>query len=94
MGIADLIILTINALQIAPGKENITDPPSPADDGLLTLVQGDGCNMVSGIAPAISQFPLISVYAAGSRAKNALIKLLHTSTKISYSIGGQGPERP
>jgi hypothetical protein len=50
---ADLVILAVNALQVAVRKEDIADPVFTADDGLFAAVNADGRRAKPGITFAI-----------------------------------------
>jgi hypothetical protein len=55
MIITDLMVLTINALEIAVEKEDVADPLLPANYRLFSTVNTDGGDIKRGITPAISK---------------------------------------
>jgi hypothetical protein len=60
------MILTINASQIAPCKENIADPVVPANNRLFSPVDANCGDIHSGICFAVSSWPFKTVYPASS----------------------------
>jgi len=55
--VADLVILTINALQITAGKKNVTDPVGSTDGRFFSLMDTNGCNVERGSAMTITLSP-------------------------------------
>jgi hypothetical protein len=52
-----LVILAIDTLQIAIGKKDVTDTHRTTDDGFLSFVNADRCNIVGGFTPAVPDMP-------------------------------------
>jgi hypothetical protein len=71
---ADLIILAIQALQVAPTEKHIADPPGSADGRLFPPVDADGADVVGSIAATIPQLPGIPVHPAVTGAQQAMVK--------------------
>lgn len=81
------MVLAVDALQIAVGKKDITHAVRPAQNRLLTGMQGNGGNVLLMITAAIAMFALQTVYAAVSRTKPAS---LHFFNKfLCVAIHGQ-----
>jgi hypothetical protein len=84
---ADLVILAKYTLQVASGKENVADPFLAADGRFLTTMDTDRGNMVSCIAPAISQFASQPVHSAFARTQGTMFEIMHHGAKIKVSHG-------
>jgi hypothetical protein len=65
------VILAVNALQVAVGKEYIADAFITGNSRFFTLVCKNGRNSERGISLAIAQFPGEPVGVAISRANPA-----------------------
>jgi len=55
--VADLVVLAIDALQVAVGEKDIADPVRAADGRFLSPVDADGGYAEGSIAPAPAQWP-------------------------------------
>jgi hypothetical protein len=69
--VADLVILTIYALQVAMRKENIADTELTADNRLFAPMNTNGCDSVIGSAFAIPVASFKPVYPAIPRTQCA-----------------------
>jgi hypothetical protein len=68
------MILTVDAAQIAPGKENIADPVRAADHGFLSFMHGDRGNLkvIAGSAESPAVFPFCIAGMGAQTAPGAL----------------------
>jgi len=73
---ADLIILAIQALQVAPTEKHIADPPGSADGWFFSPVDAYGADAEGSITATIPQLPGIPVHPAATRAQQAMVKFL------------------
>jgi hypothetical protein len=72
--VADLVILTKNALQVAMVKKYIANAVGAADQGLFAFVIDDGIYVIMMIRFAIAQFIRITVGLAIARTESTIFK--------------------
>jgi hypothetical protein len=61
MFITDLVVLAIDAPQVAVSEENVANASLPRNYGLFSTVYANGTDLKRGIGIAISQFPGVAV---------------------------------
>jgi hypothetical protein len=98
---ADLVILAIQALQIAPAEKYITDPTGSADGRFFSPVDAYGTDVVGSITATIPQQSGIPVHSAVTGAQQAMVKFLQdirvsSGTKVQFwpADGPGGFENP
>jgi len=78
---ADLVVLAIQALQVAMGKEDIDNPFFTTDGRFFPPMNADGGNIEGGIAPAPSQFAGKPVGVTFARTDGTVMKLFQRGSQ-------------
>jgi len=72
--VADLMVLAVDALQVAMGKEDVADALRTADDRLFATVSIDGGNAESGSGLAVSPVFSEAVCMTASRTEGTIVQ--------------------
>ena len=79
--VADLVVLAIDALEVAIGEKNIAYALTPADGRLFSPVDADRSNVEPGIGPAKTRFCIQPVGMAVPRAQCTIFEFFQGAGK-------------
>ena len=81
---ADLVVLTVEALEVAVGEEDVADALGAADDGLFAAVEADGAYAESSPCAAVAQLAVETPRMALARAGSAGAEFFQTFAKDGF----------